>query len=447
MLLAENDVVVSEKGRYQIRGKIGSESSFGAVFKALDEDGRPVVVKQLLGSSRIARDTDMDPEYARRTFEREAEILLGHNHPRIVRGLDFFARDEDLMLVMELINGEDLDQVLVKRLSEDGGTPFDEGEAVSIGIDLCNVIHAVHQLPGQVLYRDLKPRNVMWDAGSGTIKLIDFGTARFMDESSHSTRALGTPGYAPPELYSTTESLSFASDVYTIGATLYELVTGEIPEPLMTPVHFHGYESGLSEPFRRIILRAMAQKPRNRYQTAAEMGEALSLLSSAGGRPRLTDGPRNPFPFLSCLCVACGEQPGDDSAVFCHECGAPIHVLVLRIKPQTKGRGGMDLFLDKRENLIGRLDMDAKIYPDVDLSRYDPECYVSRRHCLIRRKGTRFYLEPLKTTNSTMLAGYPLTPGRAVEISSPAEITLANLELTFLTRPCLEQGPVRTAHA
>jgi len=198
MLLTEHDVVTSETDRYQIRGKIGSESSFGAVFKASDRAGRTVVIKQLLGSSRIARDTDMDPEYARTTFRREAEILRAHNHPQIVRGLDFFERDEDLFLVMEHINGEDLDQVLVKRLNEPDGMPFSEAETISIGADLCRVIHAIHQLPGQVLYRDLKPRNIMWDASSRAIKLIDFGTARFMESGNNSTRALGTPGYAPP---------------------------------------------------------------------------------------------------------------------------------------------------------------------------------------------------------------------------------------------------------
>lgn len=447
MLLVEGDILTSPKGRYQIQGKIGSESSFGAVFKALDGNGEPVVVKQMLGAGRIARHTDLDPEYARATFRREADILVSHNHPRIVRGIEFFEREEELFLVMEFINGEDLDQVLIKRLAEEGGQPFSESEVVQMGVSLCGIIHAIHQLPGQVLYRDLKPRNVMWDAAAGEIKLIDFGTARFMDEGALPTRALGTPGYAPPEFYSTTEALSFASDVYTIGATLYELLTGEVAEPLMTPSSFHGFENSISRELQGMIRRAMAQDPRDRYQTAADMGEALSGLDAGQEQLKLSGAAGNPFPYLSCLCTRCGAQPNDDRSVFCSNCGGKIEVIFLRIMPRDDAGAGMDLFLDKQENLIGRLDMDEQIFPDVDLSRFDPSCFVSRRHCVLRRKEARFYLEPLKTTNETSINGYVVSPGRAVEIQPGASIKLADLDLMFLSRPCVAQEPVEEGHA
>ncbi len=434
MLLQEGDVITGKAGTYQVQGKIGSESTFGAVFRALDQEGEPVVIKQLLGPDQITRDTGMDYAYARVTFEREAAILLQHQHPRVVQGLDFFERDEDLVLVMEFINGEDLDQMLVQRIDEQG--PFSEQEAVAIGVALCEVIHGLHQLPGQILYRDLKARNVLWDAANGMIKLIDFGTARFMEDRLQATRALGTPGYAPPELYTTQSHLSFASDVYTIGSTLYELVTGQVPEALMTPSHFHGYERQLSENFRKNIQKAMAQNPRRRFQTAEEMGQALSSFCPNVAEAKLSSLPANPFPYLSCLCPGCGAQPRHQKSIYCGLCGEKIHVMLLRILANDAKAPSMDLFLDKSRNLIGRMDMEEAVYPDVDLSRYDPDCFVSRRHCILTREQTRFFLEPLNTTNPTTIDGREIAAGKR-EISPNAVIGLANLSLRLVIKPCV----------
>jgi len=435
MLLQENDVIQGAKGCYQVQGKIGSESTFGAVYKALDPEGNPVVVKQLLGPGRIG--SDMDYEYTRATFEREAGILLGHNHAQIVRGIEFFGHEQDLFLVMEYINGEDLDQVLLRILHEPDGRPFAEPEACAIGHELCRVIHAIHQLPGQVLYRDLKPRNIMWDARARKIKIIDFGTARFMERGRHSTQALGTPGYAPPEFYSTASPLSFASDVYTIGATLYELVTGEVPEPLMTPTGFHGMENGLSVEFRAIIAKAMAQEPARRYQTAEEMAAALARLPAFQPGVPIVTKLTNPFPYLSCLCSTCGATPQSENSVFCTDCGGKIHVMMLRLQPSSGHLPGMDLFLDKRVNLIGRAELENRIYPDVVLSRYDPDCYVSRRHCYLKRDGVRYYLEALASTNPTKVNQQPVSPGRSVEISDGDAIEIAGLQIFFIVKPCL----------
>jgi len=133
-----------------VQAKIGSESAFGAIFKALDDAGNPVVIKQLLGATHISQNVGMDYDYVRSTFEREAKILLEHNNPQIVKAYDFFDRDDDLFVVMEFINGEDLDQVLIRHIDENNDMPFSEEETVPIGIEICNVIHSIHQLPGQI---------------------------------------------------------------------------------------------------------------------------------------------------------------------------------------------------------------------------------------------------------------------------------------------------------
>ena len=442
MLLREGDAVTSPRGTYRVQARIGSESSFGAIFKALDGAGIPVVVKQLLGKARIEADSGMDYDYVRRTFEREARILLNHGNSAIVQAFDFFEQEGDLFLVMEFINGEDLDQALIRRMDKEG-KPFSEEEVVPIGIALCGVLHALHQLPGQVLYRDLKPRNVMWDAKERRIRLIDFGTARFMSRGAQATKALGTPGYAPPELYTTQQPLSFASDVYTIGATLFELVTGEVPDALWTPDHFHGFEASLSERFQDIIRHAMAQDPAQRYPTAEAMGQDLARLPAAGSQVRMDAVMTNPYPYLSCRCLTCGTRPKSGRALYCSECGNPYQVLMLRVRRPNAAADGtqepvMDLFLEKDENLIGRQDIEENQFPDIDLSRFDPGCHVSRHHCRLVLEEARCYLETCNTTNPTRIDGRTVKPGRRTEIAPGTELELAELRVVLTTKPILD---------
>jgi len=437
MLLKNDEVIQSAQGVYQVQGKIGSESTFGAVFKALDQNGKPVVVKQLLGPTHISQNVGMDYDYVRTTFEREAKILVAHNHPNIVKAYDFFERDEDLFLIMEFINGEDLDQALIRHLEKNNNIPFSEEQAAPIGIEICRAIHAIHQLPGQILFRDMKPRNVMWDAGTRTIKIIDFGTARFMDDSRNATVALGTEGYSPPEFYSKSSVLSFASDVYTIGATLYELVTAELPDKFQTPNHFYGQDANLSDQFKAVIQTAMQQEQSQRFQTAQEMAEALQALPSAQGNIAIQTQIKNPYPYLSCFCVKCGAQPDSAKSVFCTQCGGRINVISLKIIPADADLLPMELFLDKQKNLIGRSDMEERIFPDVDLSRYDPESYVSRKHCVLKREGIRFFLTALQTTNRTEINGVVLPPHKTGEVSGGDTIMLANLTMKFETKACI----------
>ncbi|MCP4347973.1 MAG: protein kinase [Desulfobacterales bacterium] len=437
MLLKENDIVKGKNSTYQVQNKIGSESTFGAVFKALDENGDPVVIKQLLGPTHISQNVGMDYDYVRKTFERESRILLEHDNPRIVKAYDFVEQDDDLFLAMEFINGEDLDQVLFRHMDENNNLPFTEEETVPVGIEICSAIHSIHQLPGQILYRDMKPRNVMWDARNQQIKIIDFGTARFMEQGKNATVALGTEGYSPPEFYSRHTPLSFASDVYTIGATLYELVTGDVPDAQQTPNHFCGQDNKLSDDFKKIIQKAMQQEQSKRYQTAEEMATALTKLPFARKTLKIQSAITNPYPYLSCFCMTCGAQPKSNKSVFCTQCGGKIHVTVLKIIPAGPDAQPMDLFLDKKKNMIGRLDMDTQIYPDIDLSRYDPECYVSRQHCVLKRDKTRFFLSSLKTTNTTKINGAELPSEKTAEINNRDKITLANLKVVFEIKPCV----------
>ncbi len=205
---------------------------------------------------------------------------------------------------------------------------------------------------------------------------------------------------------------------------------------MITPRSFHGQESRLSQGFRDVVVKAMAQEQKDRYATAQAMGQVLEVLPLWQGKPRIKGQPYNPYPYLSCLCMDCGAQPRNNQSVFCSSCGGKIHVIMLRVEPQD-GRPGMEMFLEKGANLIGRMDVDSQVFPDADLARYDPDCFVSRKHALLKRDGNRFFLEALAATNPTQINDYQLVTGRTVEIASGARLLIANLNLRFIVKPCL----------
>jgi serine/threonine-protein kinase len=113
----------------------------------------------------------------------------------------------------------------------------------------------------------------MWDSNAQVCKLIDFGTARFSNKSRKVTQGLGTEGYAPPELYSTRADVTFSADMFTVGAVMYELLTGESPEPKSTPRDFRGYDPGINEGCAAsscalwLSIRWRASRRRRRWRT------------------------------------------------------------------------------------------------------------------------------------------------------------------------------------
>jgi serine/threonine-protein kinase len=277
----------------------------------------------------------------------------------------------------------------------------------------------------------------MWDAVHQTCKLIDFGTARFSAKSKKVTQGLGTEGYAPPELYSTRADVTFSADVFTIGAGMYELLTGESPEPKSTPRDFRGFDPGIPDGLKKIVLQALQLDPLSRQQTAGEMKTQLEALGldkpgaslEAVGATRAT----NLHPLLSCFCPNCGATPRTERALFCGKCRAPIHTVMLRVLP--KNAPPTLLYLQKTESLLGRTDPDTGVFPDIDLSRFDTGRYVSRRHARIRRDGTQFYLTTEQTLNPTRVDGFTVSPGATVPLKDGARLEFADLVSNFVIRP------------
>ena len=213
-------------GRYRLIGMIGT-GGFGAVYKAHDirRNDSLVAIKSInlhhLSPEQIIEATD--------TFNREVRLLTGLEHPNLPRIHDHFTDPEHWYLVMDFIEGETLAEYL--HHSRQGYLPVEE--VLTIGVQLCSVLHYLHSQQPPIIFRDVKPGNIM-RIPMGRLYLIDFGIARyFTPGQARDTMPLGSPGYAAPEQYGKTQTTA-QSDIYSLGATLRTLLTGKEPLELVS---------------------------------------------------------------------------------------------------------------------------------------------------------------------------------------------------------------------
>ncbi len=431
MLLRPGDVLEGELDTYQIVAPIG-RGAYGCAFRARASDGHWRVVKQFEPNQALP---DADISYQRQCFEREAAILLRFTGPAMVRGFELIENGGDLHLVMEHVQGLSLRAALDDQLRR-RGRPFDAGTTIAIGHQLCAAIEALHQLEGQVIYRDLKPDNVMWDGVARRLKLIDFGTARFNADARPATCGLGTEGYAPPELYGSGQALTFATDVYTLGAVLYELCTGAVPPARQTPTDFRGFEEALPAGLRAALLTALQQAPEARHASAAALGLALADAGVPPFEPPLRHQPGNLHPLLACRCPLCGREPTRETAVYCGYDGAMYQVAFLRLVPRH--RPAATLYLDRAQMVLGRADPTTEWYPEVDLAPHDPGRHVSRRHATLRRAGATYELTAHAAVNQTRLDGQVVPPEQTVSVAPGSRIELADLVAAVVHQPVLD---------
>lgn len=204
--------------RYEISGIVG-EGSYSIVFKGYDRQAkRSVAVKKL----KLTGLTQEEKNEAEELFFREIEMLKKLEHPGIPKYYDFFIDYDHFFLVMEWIMGEDLASILKRKRR------LSQNRVLKIMKYVIDVLVYLQDKSRGIIYKDLKPSNIMLLNDSDEIKIIDFGTARrFTPDKDKDTLSLGTPGYAPPEAYN--EHTDLSSDIYSFGATFYHLVTGEEP--------------------------------------------------------------------------------------------------------------------------------------------------------------------------------------------------------------------------
>ena len=273
--LFAGDVLV---GRYQIQDVIGI-GGMGSVYRARDlhfqNVNKVVAVKEMVIPS-----VDLSViNGIVKNFEREANILVTLSHPSIPKIYDYFTLKERSYLVLEYINGKDLEAVLnsVKGF-------FPEDQLIIWAIELCDVLSFLHNhQPEPIIFRDVKPSNIMINQ-QGHVVLIDFGIAKNFKTGQKGTM-IGTEGYSPPEQYR--GEATHLADIYALGATLHHLLTRRDPrvEPPFTfserPIR--AINPAVSEGFENIVLRALQYEPEKRFQSADEMKDALLAVAGKTG--------------------------------------------------------------------------------------------------------------------------------------------------------------------
>lgn len=213
------------QGRYVIGDRLG-QGGMGAVYRAADLRLSTVTwaIKEM---SQSAITGPLERQQARQAFLAEAEMLAGLNHPHLPRVTDHFEQDGKAYLVMEYVPGETLLRYLMRT-----GLPQPQARVIEWLRQLCDVLSYLHRQRPPIIFRDLKPANIMLTPEGG-LKLIDFGIARlFKPGQAHDTQAFGTVGYSAPEQYGKGQT-DARSDVYALGVLLHQLLTGH--DPTHTP--------------------------------------------------------------------------------------------------------------------------------------------------------------------------------------------------------------------
>ena len=257
-------------GKYRILQEIG-HGGMSQVYLAVNETvNRKWAIKELRNG------TEADTELAKQGLLREIDMLKKLRHPGLPGIIDVVEEKGRFFLVMDYIEGRSLSE----RLEREGRQP--EAQVVRWGIELCEVLGYLHAQSPAVIYRDMKPANII-EKTDGTLALIDFGAAReFKGENGMDTVCLGTVGYAAPEQFGGSGETDARSDIYSLGATLYHLVTGQHPGAGMGRLQ-NGSRCGairerLSLGLAQIIRKCTRKDPRRRYQSCEELSQALQKL-------------------------------------------------------------------------------------------------------------------------------------------------------------------------
>ncbi len=258
--------------RYRIE-KAVAKGGMGAVYRAFDQHfKKPCAVKEMLDNFSNEEEREQSLQW----FAREANMLLELHHPAIPRVFDFFAENGHNYLIMEFVEGRTLAQVLDEE-GQPRGLP--EARVRNWAVQICNVLAYLHSQNPPVIFRDLKPSNIMV-TNDDKIKLIDFGIARSFEGAGRQATVIMTLGYAPPEqLEGKPEP---RSDIYALGATLHRLLTrheatNNKPSIFDFPT-IRSIRPEVTQPFDDIIGRALQKNPASRWASATQMEQAILRL-------------------------------------------------------------------------------------------------------------------------------------------------------------------------
>jgi serine/threonine-protein kinase len=305
-------------GKYRIVSALGS-GGFGTVYLAEDTwiDKKVAIKvphKQNLDFSELVK---------------EPRLLASMSHPNIVTVLTAEKQDDVFFIVMEYVQGETLEHLI----SREG--PLELTRALDFSCQMCNAVDHAHG--AGVLHRDLRPGNMLVSE-SGLLKVSDFGTSRFLEIAAHGTTVIGSPPYMAPEQFH--GRAVFASDVYSVGVTMYQMLTGSLPYDTPSPADLARLERGelltapriknprIPKSINEIVLKALAPQTTARYQRAADL---LNDILAAG-----EPAPRRGVRRISASAATAEEHVADiqsrlkaredaPTSRFCWHCRKPLH--------------------------------------------------------------------------------------------------------------------------
>ncbi len=266
-----------QQGRYIIDGLLG-QGGMGAVYSARDTrlQSKRWAVKEM---STAGLTTTEDLRNGVEAFRREASMLATLSHRNLPKVVDNFEEEGREYLVMELVEGQTLSSVLAKR-----NKPLPPDQVIAWGEQLCDVLGYLHSRKPPIIFRDLKPDNIMVD-NDDVVKLIDFGIARhFTPGKTADTTAIGTTGYAPPEQYGKVQT-DARSDIYALAATMHQLLTRR--DPSQDPFNFppaRQLNPAVPEGLSAALQKALSTSPADRWTTTADFRKALGTPVSAPPR-------------------------------------------------------------------------------------------------------------------------------------------------------------------
>jgi serine/threonine-protein kinase len=265
-----NDDQPSDEKRYFIT-RIVKQGGQGSVYEGIDQQGQVYAIKEMLDRFTDAQER----AEATRRFNAEATILQKLRHPRIPRVYSHFTDEGRHYLTMDFVRGDDLESIVERRQA------IPENEMLEWAGQICDVLDYLHT--EGLVYRDVKPSNIMIDHVDGGVKLVDFGIAKILKPSERGGTQIGTPGYAPPEQY---QGLATpASDIYALGATLHHLLTGRDPteQPPFSFPPAHEVNPNVSRQTSNALQQALKMKPEERFATVR--GFRAALLPAPGEQP------------------------------------------------------------------------------------------------------------------------------------------------------------------
>lgn len=275
--------------RYQIIKMIG-KGGMSTVYQAKDlTNGKLLAIKDV---ERTGTDSNQAVE---QSLVTEGKMLMQLSNKHLPRIYDIIEQPESFLLVMDFIEGESLDRVIARE----GAQPMDR--VLDWGMQICEVFHYLHNQYTPIIYRDMKPANVMLQPNN-QIMMIDFGTARTQKVGvmmSADTLCLGTAGFAAPEQFGGQGQSDARTDIFCLGGTLYNMITGHSPSDRPVGIRpLEEWNPALKDtPISYIIYKCTRNDPASRYQTAMELYEDLSKAragtfgdpSTWGNSGRLTD--------------------------------------------------------------------------------------------------------------------------------------------------------------